>query len=68
MTLPVYLNAYVSGVVAGRSTALYGLVLDEVLRKVLGSRPIPMMVPPQLGVPPDAAVYNLLFQCLTTAP
>jgi hypothetical protein len=31
--------------VAGRSSALYGLVLNEALRRVLGRRPIPALVP-----------------------
>jgi len=49
VTLPVYLNDLASGVVAGRSSALYGLVLKEVLEKVLGRTAIPVMVPDDLS-------------------
>jgi hypothetical protein len=49
VTLPMYLNDMASGLVAGRSSALYGLVLNEVLEKVLARRPIPMLVPDDLG-------------------
>lgn len=45
VTLPIYLNDLASGLVAGRSSALYGLVLGEVLQRVLGARPVPMLVP-----------------------
>ena len=49
VTLPIYLNDMASGVVAGRSSALYGLVLNEVLDKVLARRPVPMLVPDDLA-------------------
>jgi len=49
VTLPVYLNDLASGVVAGRSSALYGLVLREVLEKALGRRAIPVMLPDDLA-------------------
>jgi hypothetical protein len=45
ISLPTYLNDLASGVVAGRSSALYGLVLNQALRRVLGRRPIPAFVP-----------------------
>jgi hypothetical protein len=48
VTLPIYLNDLASGVVVGRSSALYGLVLNEVLEKVMGRRAIPMLVPEDL--------------------
>ena len=48
VTLPLYLNDLASGVVAGRSSALYGMVLNEVLEKVLARKPIPMLLPPDL--------------------
>ena len=48
VTLPMYLNDLASGVVAGQSSALYGLVLNEVLEKVLARRAIPMLVPEDL--------------------
>jgi hypothetical protein len=43
------LNDLSSGVVAGKSSALYGIVLNEVLRTVLGKRPVPMLVPKALA-------------------
>lgn len=50
VTLPIYLNPLVSGVVAGRSSALYGLVLNEVLTTVLGAQPVPMLVPDEAAL------------------
>jgi len=49
VTLPLYLNDLASGIVGGRSSALYGMVLNEVLEKVLARRPIPMLLPPGLS-------------------
>lgn len=49
VTLPLYLNDLSSGVVGGRSSALYGIVLNQVLEKVLARRPIPMFLPPDLS-------------------
>jgi len=48
VSLPIYLDGLFSGLVAGRSSALYGLILGEVIRQVLGRRPIPMLVPGEL--------------------
>jgi hypothetical protein len=48
VTLPIYLNDLASGIVVGRSSAIYGMVLNEVLEKVLGRRPVPMLLPPDL--------------------
>jgi hypothetical protein len=47
VTLPLYLNDLTSGVVAGKSSALYGLVLNEVLERALGRVPVPAIVPPE---------------------
>lgn len=66
VTLPVYLNDLASGVVAGRSSALYGLVLREVLEKVLGRQAIPVMLPDDLAdslgddAVADSALYGYL--------
>jgi hypothetical protein len=46
--LPVFLNGLASGVVGGRSSAVYGMVLNRVLREALGEEPIPMLVPESL--------------------
>lgn len=64
VSLPVHLNHLASGIVAGRSSALYGLVLNEVMERVLGVRPIPALVPP--GLPADAGEGDtLLLEYLT---
>ncbi|HEY3193185.1 MAG TPA: hypothetical protein VGJ61_10395 [Solirubrobacterales bacterium] len=46
--LPVFLNDLASGVVGGQSSAVYGMVLNRVLREALGEEPIPMLVPESL--------------------
>jgi hypothetical protein len=38
-----------SGVVAGKSSAIYGMVLNRVLREALDKEPIPMLVPEDLA-------------------
>lgn len=67
VTLPCYFNGLMSGVVGGRSSALYGLVLGEVMEKVLGERPVPMLVPPDLGavLADRSSPDSLLYECLT---
>jgi hypothetical protein len=66
VTLPVYVNRLTSGVVVGRSSALYGLVLNDVVKKVLGERPVPMLVPPDLAESltgrrhPDSLLFDYL--------
>ena len=47
--LPVFLNDLAGGVVGGRSSAVYGMVLNRVLREALGKDPIPMLVPESLA-------------------
>ena len=53
VSLPVHLNRLASGWVVGRSTALYGMVLNGVTERVLGHKPIPGFVPPGLEDPAD---------------
>jgi hypothetical protein len=67
VTLPVYVNGLVGGMVVGRSSALYGLVLNEVVAKVLGERPVPMLVPADLTQVLAAPSHpdSLLFDYLT---
>jgi hypothetical protein len=66
VTLPIYLNEMASGVVAGKSSALYGLVLNEVLECVLRRPPIPIVVPSELaeeepsGLPGDSLLHRFL--------
>jgi hypothetical protein len=52
--LPTLLNDLASGVVAGKSSAIYGIVLNRVLREALDKEPVPMLVPEGLTSPgPD---------------
>ena len=37
-----------SGLVAGRSSGLYMMVINEVLRQVLGVSPVPILLPAEL--------------------
>jgi hypothetical protein len=46
--LPTLINDLASGVVAGKSSAVYGMVLNRVLREALDKEPIPMLVPEDL--------------------
>jgi hypothetical protein len=66
VTLPMYLNDLAGGVVAGRSSALYGLVLNEVLEQALGRSPIPMFVPGDLAdvLADEPAVDSVLYDYL----
>jgi hypothetical protein len=52
VSLPVHCNDLASGWIVGRSTALYGLVLNAVVTKVLDGRPIPGWIPPDLSSAP----------------
>lgn len=68
VSLPIFLNDLVSGVVAGKSSALYGIVLNEVLSKVLGKKPVPVLVPTSLGEKEnsprqfDSLIYSYLTE------
>jgi hypothetical protein len=61
---PIFLNDFVSGYVAGKSSALYLIVLNQVLRKVLAKRPVPILVPESLrhGAPRPAGADSLLYR------
>ncbi|HEX4704297.1 MAG TPA: hypothetical protein VH352_19370 [Pseudonocardiaceae bacterium] len=64
--LPLFVDGLVSGAVVGRSSALYGLVLNEVATKVLGIDPVPLLVPTDLpetvALPdrPDSVLHDYL--------
>lgn len=64
--LPLFVDGLVSGAVVGRSSALYGLVLNEVATRVLGIDPVPLLVPADLpetvALPdrPDSVLYDYL--------
>lgn len=59
VSVPVHLNHLASGIVGGRSSALYGMVLNEVMERALGMRPIPILIPP--GLPADAGAGDTLL-------
>ena len=61
--MPAFFNDFVSGYVAGKSSALYLLIINDVLQRVLGKTPVPILVPESLGqsnTTPDQ-VDSLLF-------
>jgi hypothetical protein len=45
---PIFFNDLVSGFVAGKSSAIYLIILNEVLRKTLDKEPVPILVPESL--------------------
>ena len=62
--LPAFLNNLVSGLVAGKSSGLYMMVINSVLRQVLGVSPVPILLPaevdPLAGSPEiiDSLLYD----------
>ncbi len=60
VTLPMLVNDRYSGMVGGKSSALYMLVFGEVMRKVLGMAPVPVLVPSNWDVFPGA--FDSLFE------
>jgi hypothetical protein len=64
VSMPVHHNDLASGWVGGRSTAVYGLAFNEVLRTVLGRRPLPILLPSRLRVD-DGARETLLVGFLS---
>lgn len=65
VTLPILINDLFSGWIAGKSSALYALVFQDVLRKVLGKRPIPILVPTRLADPLPSTLPCLLHDYVT---
>ena len=65
VTFLIYLNDLLSGMIPGRSSALYSLVLAQVTRRVLGGQPIPMLLPSELASSPPAGPDSLLHDYLT---
>lgn len=66
VSMPVHHNALASGWIAGRSTALYVLVLNEVIRRVFDREPLPVLVPTEL-VNQESNAETLLVQHLARA-
>jgi hypothetical protein len=61
--LLVFMNDLFSGWIAGKSTALFTVVFHDVLRIVLGTTPIPVLVPSTL-VQPTAPESRLVYDYL----
>lgn len=59
VTLPILLGDRYSGMVAGRSSALYMLVFRDVMLKVMDVAPPPVLVPVEWDMPP--ACHDSLF-------
>lgn len=68
VSLPIHHRDVASGWIVGRSTALYGLVMNSVVEKVLAARPIPGFVPPELleNASSEPSGISLLVDYLTT--
>ena len=66
--MPAFFNDYVSGYVAGKSSALYLLVINEMLQQVLGKTPVPILVPESLAKsdPAPDQIDSLLYDYLNT--
>ena len=62
---PVFLNRHVSGCVVGKSSALYGLVMNRVLERGLGERPVPMIIPDLVEEIEIPSHESVLFDYLT---
>jgi hypothetical protein len=56
VTFPIFLNEMVSGYVMGKSSALYGIVMRDVMMKVLDKKPVPFLVPP---TPPQSSPESI---------
>lgn len=67
VSLVLFLDSVVSGVVAGRSSALYGLVLNRVRERLFGRRAVPVLVPDpaldsaEYGFEHDSLFHSYLF-------
>jgi len=66
--LPVFLNNLVSGFVAGKSSGLYMMVINSVLRQVLGTSPVPILLPANLDplASSPEVVDSLLYDYFNT--
>ena len=64
---PIFFNDLVSGYVAGKSSAIYLMILDEVIWKVLKKKPVPILVPESLRLNDAEAtqVDSLIYRYLS---
>lgn len=70
VSMPVHHTTLASGWIGGRSSALYALVFNEVIEKVYGLKPLPVLVPHELvesGSSVPDGDETLLLQYLTAA-
>lgn len=65
---PIFFNDLVSGFVAGKSSALYLMVMNQVMQQALNKRPVPVLVPPGLDAPDEAPDKpdSLLYKYMTS--
>lgn len=66
VSLPIHHRDVASGWIVGRSTALYGLVMNAVVDRVLAARPIPGFIPPDLLEDSSPETPSLLVEYLTS--
>ncbi len=68
VSLPIHHRDVASGWIVGRSTALYGIVMNAVVERVLDARPIPGLIPPDLleDTSPEPPGASLLVDYLTS--
>jgi len=63
VTLPLLLREGISGAIVGKSSALYGIVLNQVLKEALSKTPVPMLVPNSSGdTNPQSLIHNYINQ------
>ena len=61
---PIFFNDLVSGYVAGKSSALYLIVMNSVLRQVLGKTAVPILAPVNLELQDNIQFDSLIFRYL----
>ena len=68
MSLTLFMNDFVSGYVGGESSGVYfGLVMKEVLEKVLHKRRVPILLPPPAATDDGPERFDsLLYRYLMT--
>lgn len=71
---PIFVNDLVSGYVAGKSSAIYLMVMNKVLRQTLNKTPVPILVPNGLELKGtdsnhfDSLIYRYLANGHTSRP
>jgi hypothetical protein len=68
VSFPIFFNDQVSGFVAGKSSGIYLMVLNAVMRRALAKTPVPVLIPAGLQAgangseEPDSLIYRYLAQ------